>query len=249
MRYSDIPETAGFRLNRFLARAGVASRRICDTLIQEGKVAVNKQIILIPGFRVNDSDIVTCNGKQVNLPPLVTAILNKPPGFETTLARTVEKNITSFMHELPQGTVPAGRLDIDTAGLLILSNDGELIHRLSHPSWKIEREYLANLELPIPGNVLKNLRNGADIGNGEYSKPDAVFREGKGVFRIILHTGRNREVRRLLKAYALKLKQLTRIRYSTINLDNLPEGTIRILKDIELTELYDSVKLTLNTNT
>lgn len=198
---------------------------------------------------MKDTDIVFHNGAPIDIPLPVTAVLNKPPGYETTLTEASKRNITCFMTELPRGTVTVGRLDVNTCGLLILSNDGELIYRLSHPSREIEREYLVELVLPVPGNVLKNLRRGADIGGGYYSKPDSVLQVKESVFRIILHTGRNREVRKLLKAFGLKLKLLTRIRFSSVHLGNLTEGTVRILKGAELAELYDSVDLKQNFDT
>ncbi len=232
-----------FRLNRFLARSGIASRRKCDELIQNGLVSVNDKITTIPGFRVTSDDKVICQGRRVKPLPFVTAVLNKPCGYETTLSPDSQRSVLQLIKGLPPGTVPVGRLDINTGGLLLLSNDGELIYRLTHPSWQIEREYILLLKAPPAPDVIKKLRKGTHLGRGEYSNPVSVKITGKKNVSIVLHTGRNREVRRLAEKSQLELSRLERIRYGPITLNGLERGSWRILRKEELEKLKAVVDL------
>ncbi len=232
-----------YRLNRYLARAGIASRRKSDLLIQEGKISVNGKIITVLGFRVSEGDNVEYLGHKVKLQPLRTAVLNKPHGFETTLSPDSKRSILGLLRGLPPGTVPVGRLDINTGGLLLLSNDGELVNRLTHPSWEVEREYRVFLRsLPGP-SALQSLRKGASIGRSEFSKPISVKSSAKKSINIVLRTGRNHEVRRLLEACGIMLEGLERVRYGSVTLKGLQRGKWRLLEDAELEALMKSVRL------
>ncbi|MCK5116645.1 MAG: rRNA pseudouridine synthase [Candidatus Aegiribacteria sp.] len=236
-------EINNYRLNRYLARAGIASRRKCDLLIQEGKISVNSKIITVPGFRVSKDDNVEYLGHKVKLQPFRTAVLNKPHGFETTLSPDSNRSILGLLRGLPPGTVPVGRLDINTGGLLLLSNDGDLVNRLTHPSWEVEREYRVFLSsLPGP-SALQSLRKGASIGRSEFSKPVSVKSTGKKSINIVLRTGRNHEVRRLLEACGIMLEGLERVRYGSVTLKGLQRGKWRLLDDAELRVLMKAVKL------
>ncbi|MCK4806224.1 MAG: rRNA pseudouridine synthase [Candidatus Aegiribacteria sp.] len=231
------------RLNRYLARAGITSRRKSDLLIQEGKISVNGEIITVPGFRVSDGDEVTYQGHPVKLQPFMTAALNKPHGFETTLSPDSKRSILRLISGLPPGTVPVGRLDINTGGLLLLSNDGELVNRLTHPSWEVEREYRVFLKNPPGPSAVRSLRKGASIGPGEFSKPFSVEPSGKRSVNIVLRTGRNREVRRLVEACNLQLEGLERVRYGPFTLKGIERGEWRLLDDDELEALMKAVRL------
>jgi 23S rRNA pseudouridine2605 synthase len=232
-----------YRLNRFLARAGIASRRKSDTLIQEGKVKVNGETVTVPGFRVTENDTVTYQKRRVKLKPSLTAVLNKPHGFETTLSPSSSRSIVGLIKGLPAGTVPIGRLDINTGGLLLLSNDGELVNRLTHPSWEVEREYRVFLKTPPSASTLQLIRKGASIGQGEFSKPLSVRSTGGKSINIVLHTGRNREVRRLLEACSVQLEGLERVRYGPVRINGLKRGEWRLLEGDELKALKRAVKL------
>jgi len=237
-------EKSKYRLNRYLARAGIASRRKSDILIQNGKVSVNNKIVTVPGYRISEEDTVQYLGQNVRLPEFRTAVLNKPHGFETTLAPGTKRSIVKLVKGLSPGTVPVGRLDVNTGGLLLLSNDGELVHRLTHPSWQVEREYRIFLQAaPDPG-MLKILRRGASIGPREFSKPHSVESSGKNSVNLVLHTGRNREVRRLLQACSIPFEGLERIRYGPVVLKGIKRGEWRYLDKNELLALRKSVKLT-----
>lgn len=242
---TDQKRAEGFRLNRYLARSGIASRRKSDVLITEGLVKVNGRVETSPGYRVMEGDRVTCMGRRVELQPLMTAALNKPHGYETTLAPDAERSISSLMEGLPPGTVPVGRLDVNTGGLLLLSNDGRLVNRLTHPSWEVEREYRVFLEASPEDRMEVRLRKGARIGRGEFSKPVSVRIYGERSISIVLHTGRNREVRRLFEACGIPLSGLERVRYGPISIRGLERGEWRMLTSKELGELKASVGLNL----
>jgi 23S rRNA pseudouridine2605 synthase len=234
---------ARYRLNRFLARAGIASRRKSDQLIMGGMVQVNGRTVTEPGFRVGPEDNVTCMGRTVELQPQVTAALNKPHGYETTLAGDHPRSILMLMKGLPSGTVPVGRLDVNTGGLLLLSNDGELVNRLTHPSWEVEREYRIFLESAAGRSVVDRLARGAVIGNGEFSRPESVRITGPSSINVVLHTGRNREVRRLCDASGISIKGLERVRYGPISISGISRGEYRLIIGGELDELRRCVDL------
>jgi 23S rRNA pseudouridine2605 synthase len=234
----------GWRLNRFLARAGIASRRACDLLIEDGAVRVNGRLVTSPGTRVDPGDKVSCMGETVVLPVPRTAVLNKPIGYETTMAAGEKRSISELILKLPfRGGVPVGRLDINTGGLLLVSSDGDLVHRLTHPRWMVDREYRLNLGTECTPELLDRLRRGALIGPGETSRPASVKPSGARGILIVLRTGRNREVRRLAEACGIPLAGLERIRYGTVRLDGLARGAWRMLEGGELLELRRLVGL------
>jgi len=232
-----------YRLNRFLARSGIASRRKSDLLIQEGMIKVNGETVTVPGYRVSESDTVTYRGRRVRLKPFMTAVLNKPHGFETTLSPNSARSIVKLIKGLPEGIVPVGRLDVNTGGLLLLSNNGELVNRLTHPSWEVEREYRVFLDKPPEPSLLRSLSKGASIGRGEFSKPLSVRSAGGKSICLVLRTGRNREVRRLLEACSIHMEGLERIRYGPIRLKGLKRGEWRLIEGEELNALEKSVRL------
>lgn len=235
---------SGWRLNRFLARAGIASRRACDKLIAEGSVSVNGRTVTAPGTRVDPGDRISCMGHAVTLPVPRTAVLNKPIGYETTLAAGDRRSIADLILKLPfRGGVPVGRLDINTGGLLLVSSDGDLVHRLTHPRWQVDREYRLTLGTDVTPEILEKLRKGALIGPGEHSRPVSVKPSGARGVVIVLRTGRNREVRRLAEACGLPLSGLERTRYGTVRLDGLARGAWRMLEGGELLELRRLVGL------
>ncbi len=151
-----------------------------------------------------------------------------------------------MISDLPPGTVPVGRLDINTGGLLLLSNDGELVNRLTHPSWEVEREYRVFLNRTPGPSAVRLLRQGVSIGHGEFSKPLAVKLSDKRSVNIVLRTGRNHEVRRLIEACGLQLEGLERVRYGTVTLKGIERGKWRLLYPDELEDLKKTVKLNRN---
>jgi 23S rRNA pseudouridine2605 synthase len=228
------------RLQAFLARAGLApSRRKAEALILAGRVAVNGETATL-GSSVSGEETVLLDGRRVVLPTEYAYLaLNKPAGYLTTLKDEPNKNrptVADLMPKIP-GLVPVGRLDADTTGLLLLTNDGPLAHRITHPSLGIEKEYLLTLENPAPPDALEALAAGPALEDAKMSAP-TIFRVGRDrrntTLRLIIHEGRNRIIRRACAAVGLNLVSLRRLRVGPVKLGDLPQGEHRPLTDAEL---------------
>jgi 23S rRNA pseudouridine2605 synthase len=239
---SNPTEDKGVRLNRYLARCGTGSRRNSDALIASGLVFVNGKAADSPGIRIMPGDRVECRGEMLTLPRPATLAYNKPVGVEVTLA-SKSGAMSRLLEPLPSGCVPVGRLDIDTAGLILISNDGDLTFRLTHPRWQVEREYLLCLDSEPPQAVLARLSRGVPIGRGEFCRPTLVERSGPLGLRVVLTTGRYHEVRRMAEASGLELVGLERIRYGPVKIGALGTGRLRTLSGGELRGLYACVAL------
>ena len=231
------------RLQAYLARAGAApSRRKAEGLIVAGRVAVNGETATL-GASVSSHDEVLLDGEEISLPDTYTHLaLNKPAGYLTTLAdepgRT-RPTVKDLMPRVP-GLVPVGRLDSETTGLLLLTNDGPLAHRITHPSSEIEKEYELLLASPTPTRALDALAEGPILDDGKMlpakltnlrSTPDGT------TLRLIIHEGRNRIIRRACAAVGLVLLSLKRVRIGPVKLGGLPEGHHRPLTDKEIEAL------------
>lgn len=229
------------RLQAFLARAGAApSRRKAEALISAGRVAINGGHASI-GATVSDEDRVLLDGEPVNLPPDHTYLaFNKPSGYLTTLHDDRGRpTVAELMPGVP-GLVPAGRLDYETTGLLILTNDGKFAHRITHPSTEIEKEYLLTVRNPIPGEALTLLAAGPDLDDGPMLPPEisGIQCSARATrFHLTIHEGRNRIIRRACAAVGLRLLSLTRLRIGPVVLGELPEGSYRNLTPHELEAL------------
>ena len=236
------------RLQRALARAGFGSRRACEELIAAGRVLINGREATL-GDRVDPSkDQVRVDGARVNVDPeLRTFALHKPRGVTTTMRDPhAERDLTRF---LPTGVrvFPVGRLDRDTEGLLLLSNDGELAHRLTHPRYAIEKEYLAEVDRPPSSRQLSRLRRGVELDDGIAKAVDARSAggvggrggsSGRGGVRLVMVEGRKREVRKMLEAVGLPVRRLVRVRVGPIRLGRLGPGDVRELEPEDLRALY-----------
>ena len=229
------------RLQAFLARAGAApSRRKAEALISAGRVSVNDEPVNI-GAKVSEDDTVVLDSEVVTLPRAHTYLaLNKPSGYLTTLHDDRGRPaISDLMPDVP-GLVPAGRLDYDTTGLLILTNDGNFANRITHPSNEIEKEYLLTLKNPAAEEVLDNLASGPDLDDGPMNPPEIsnVQRHRRTTtLHLTIHEGRNRIIRRACEAVGLELSHLKRIRIGSVKLGDLTEGTYRNLTAGELKAL------------
>lgn len=229
------------RLQRALARAGFGSRRACEELISQGKVEVNGRVATL-GDRVDaDHDRVEVDGVGVNLDPNVRYfVLNKPAGVVTTMHDTHGR--TDIRPYIPEGprVFPVGRLDRDTEGLLLLTNDGELANRLTHPRYGVEKEYLAEVRgHPTPGQAAK-LRAGVELDDGPARAREARIvdaRADRGAIRLVMTEGRRREVRRLLEAVGLPVSRLVRVRIGPVKLGRLAPGSVRELTAEEVRAL------------
>jgi pseudouridine synthase len=235
------------RLQRSLARAGFGSRRACEEVIAAGRVEINGRVATL-GDRLDPTvDEVRVDGSKVNVDPeLRTFALHKPRGVTTTMRDPhAERDLTGF---LPKGVhvFPVGRLDRDTEGLLLLTNDGSLAHRLTHPRYAIEKEYLAEVGRPPSQRQLARLRRGVELDDGTARAVDARSAGGaggRGGVRLVMIEGRKREVRRMLDAVELPVRRLVRVRVGPIRLGKLGPGEIRELEPEDVRALYRAAGL------
>ena len=215
------------RLNAFLSRAGIASRRGADELIKAGRVRVNGtagELNTVVGAR----DVVEVDGRPVARQPLVHVLLHKPAGVVTT-ARDPQGRPT-VVDLVPHAVrvVPVGRLDTETTGALLLMNDGPLAHRLAHPRYGVEKTYVAEVDGTPSDETIRHLADGVELEDGR-TAPARVRRLGPSRLELVLHEGRNRQVRRMCEAVGHPVQRLHRSRYAGIDLDGLEPGQWREL--------------------
>ncbi len=224
---------ATMRLQKLLSAAGVCSRRHGETLMTAGRVRVNEKAVYELGTSVDpDTDQVEVDGRRVELPKTRLYIaLNKPAGYVTSCSQPGEKLVTDLI-SIPERVYPVGRLDKESTGLLLLTSDGSLHHRLSHPSFDHEKEYEITLDAPVSDDSLKRLADGMPI-LGTRTRPAEIIRMSPKKFRIILKEGKNRQIRRMVGLIGRRVVKLTRIRIANIRLGNLLPGTWRYLSDTE----------------
>lgn len=225
------------RLQKFLSAAGVCSRRHGETLIRAGRVQVNGATVAELGAKVDsEHDRVAVDGVLVE--PGRTAVyiaLHKPPGYVTS-CRHPGKRIVLDLVRVPQRVFPVGRLDKESTGLLLLTNDGRLHHRLSHPSFDHEKEYEVAVARPISDGALQRMARGLPILNTR-TRPAEVTRISENRFRIVLKEGRNRQIRRMVGRVGNEVVQLARTRFAGIRLGDLPQGRWRHLTSEEVAAL------------
>ena len=234
------------RLNRYLARAGVASRRAADVLIAEGHVTVNGETVTEMGVQVEPSDRVAVDGQPVGLGGLVYVLLNKPTDTITTASddrgrRTVLDLVSGVEAD---GLFPVGRLDRDTTGALLLTTDGDLAHRLMHPRYGAVKLYVVTTAEPVAAAQVDALRNGVELDDGPARADHAErFKGDPRDVALQLHEGRNRQVRRMFEAIDHRVVALDRIGYAGLDLSGLRRGRWRHLQPHEVNTLRRSVKL------
>jgi 23S rRNA pseudouridine2605 synthase len=226
------------RLNAFLARAGVASRRKADELIKAGRVLVNGEPGQLSTF-VAARDQVEVDGRVVGLQPLTYVLLHKPAGVVTTASDPQGRPTVVGLVGHEVRVVPVGRLDADTTGALLLTNDGELAHRLAHPRYEVEKVYEAEVEGDPSDEVLRRLAEGVELEDG-LTAPARVRRLGPSLVELSIHEGRNRQVRRMLEAVGHPVRRLHRSRYAGLTLTELEPGEWRELRASELDTLTRS---------
>jgi len=225
----DPTDPEGERLQKVLARAGLASRRASEELIAEGRVRVNGEVAEL-GRRVDpETDAVTIDGVPVPVAPgLVHYLLNKPRGVVSTASDPQGRPVVVSLVPAEPRVFPVGRLDTDTEGLLVLTNDGGFAHRLTHPSFGVDKEYLAEVEGEPSRAALRQLREGVDLEDGP-TAPARVTAVSPGVLRIVLSEGRNRQVRRMCEAVGHPVRRLVRTRIGPVADRRLPPGHWRAL--------------------
>jgi 23S rRNA pseudouridine2605 synthase len=245
----DVHDPNGVRLQKVLAQAGIGSRRACEDLIAAGRVQVDGQTIRELGVRVDAKrQAVHVDGVRIQVDTsMVYLVLNKPPGVVSTMDDPEGRPcIGDLLIGREERLFHVGRLDAATEGLLLLTNDGDLANRLSHPSHEVPKTYLAEVAGPLAKDVGKRLRAGIELDDGP-AKVDSFrvidARPGKALVEIVLHEGRNHIVRRLLAAVGHPVEQLVRIQVGPIKLGDLRSGRTRSLHGDELGRLFEAAGL------
>lgn len=242
-------EPGGVRLQKVLAVAGIGSRRACEQLIAEGKVSVDGRGVAELGARVDpDTAVVRVNGKRVNLrTDLVYLALNKPRGMVTAMSDPHGRpNVGDVVAHLPQRLFHVGRLDADTEGLLILTNDGEFAQRLAHPSYEVVKTYIAEVPGVVDRGLGARLRAGIELDDGPVRVDEFRVLDSsadRSLVQVSLHEGRNHIVRRMLDAVRYPVGKLVRVAVGPVRLHDQRPGTLRELTSAELGELFRQLQL------
>ena len=228
------------RLNRYIANAGICSRREADDLIARGDISVNGKVVTEMGFKVKESDVVKFGTKVLNPEKMVYVLLNKPKDFITTTDDPEERRtVMELVADAgPYRIYPVGRLDRNTTGLLLLTNDGELAEKLTHPSNNVKKIYQAELDKPLTEEHFDAIRNGIELEDGAI-KPDdlGIVTPDAHVIGIEIHSGRNRIVRRIFEHFGYEVAKLDRTTYATLTKKELPRGKWRFLEPKEVVKL------------
>jgi len=240
----------GVRLQKVLAQAGVASRRHAEAMIEQGRVEVNGEIVTRQGMRVNPNvDIIRVDGARINVnEEHEYFVFNKPRGVHSTMKDEMDRvSVGSYLAERTasgQRLFHVGRLDADTEGLLLLTNDGEMANRLTHPKYEVAKTYLATVLGEANNAVVKQLKEGIELDDGpakvDYAQVVDVH-NGQSIIRVELHEGRKHIVRRMLKQAGYPVQRLVRTKFHTVQLGDMKPGSMRALNSSELASLYKAV--------
>lgn len=223
------------RLNAFLARAGVTSRRGADEMIKAGRVTVNDRLGHL-NDQVSENDVVKLNNKQIRLRKSRNILLYKPTGYVTTLKDPQQRRKVIDLLDISERVVPVGRLDYDTTGALLLTNDGELANKLMHPRFKVDKVYEAVVKGIITKEVINKLNTGIELEDGRTAPAKAkMIAENK--IELIIHEGRKHQVKRMLSAVGMKVIALHRSKYAGLDLSGLKPGQWRDLTEDEVIRL------------
>jgi len=232
------------RLQKYMARAGIASRRSSEEIIAEGRVEVNGKVITEMGYKIDPAqDTVRVDGEELSREKFRYFKLNKPVGVVST-ARDPEgrKTVVDYVRHIPQRLYPVGRLDYDSRGLILLTNDGELANILTHPSYEISKTYRVTIRGYLSSEALNRLETGLELEDGPTAPARlsrVEFSENQTSFLLTLHEGRNRQVRRMCSMTGYEVIDLKRIKIGPLQLQNLPEGEVRELTPEEQRALQD----------
>jgi 23S rRNA pseudouridine2605 synthase len=240
----------GIRLQKVLSQAGVASRRVAEKMIKDGRVEIDGRIVTEMGTRVDpETSVIRVDGARITVDDtMVYLAINKERGMHSTMSdeqgRPCVGDLVEYRVRGNKKLFHVGRLDADTEGLLILTNDGELAHRLMHPSYEVPKTYLATVIGSVPRGLGKTLKAGVELDDGpaavdDFAVMDAV--PGKSLVKVTLHEGRKRIVRRLFAHVGFPVKELVRTDIGTVSLGEQRPGSIRVLTTKEIGELYKAV--------
>lgn len=233
-------EERNIRLNKYIADAGVCSRREADKLIEAGEIKVNGQLVTELGYKVSRMDVVTYGGKKLRAEKLVYVLLNKPKDFITTVEDPEDrKTVMQLVENACQERIyPVGRLDRNTTGLLLLTNDGELAKKLTHPSHNIKKIYQVDLDKPISEEDFEKIQQGLMLEDGEAKVDEiAILSKDQTILGVEIHIGRNRIVRRIFEHLGYEVLRLDRVMFAGLTKKDLPRGNWRYLSEKELIRL------------
>lgn len=228
------------RLAKFLAHGGVASRRKAEEIVVAGRVTVGGKVVTDPARDVDVGDDVRVDGSPVAAEAHEVWVVNKPVGVVSTAREPGRRSAVVELVDSAVRLYPVGRLDADSTGLLLLTNDGELANRLTHPRYEVPKAYRAELRRPPSEGDLERLRRGVELDDGP-TAPAEVSRLGKRQVEIVLREGRNRQVRRMAEAVGNEVTSLRRVRFGSIELGELAAGEARRLADDEIANLWKDV--------
>ncbi|BBX52207.1 pseudouridine synthase [Mycolicibacterium poriferae] len=245
-------DETGVRLQKVLSQAGIASRRVAEKMIRDGRVEVDGVVITELGTRVDPAvSVIRVDGARISIDhTLVHLAINKPRGMHSTMSDDRGRPcVGDLVEHRVRGNAKlfhVGRLDAETEGLLLLTNDGELAHRLMHPSYEVPKTYLATVMGAVPKGLGRKLRDGIELDDGpvrvdDFAVVDAV--PGKSLVRVTLHEGRKRIVRRLLAEVGFPVQELVRTDIGAVTLGDQRPGSIRVLTQKEIGDLYKAVGL------
>lgn len=245
----DSNDAPGVRLQKVLAAAGVASRRAAEDLITAGRVSVDGTVVQVQGMRIDPAQaVVRVDGERIPVAPgQVYLALNKPEGTVSTMHDPEGRpSIGDMVADRKERLFHIGRLDIETEGLIVMTNDGEAAHRLAHPSFGVPKLYRAVVTGPVPKDLERRLRAGVELEDGMVSVDDfrIVDQVGKAAqIELTIHVGRNRVVRRLMAEVGLPVRRLVRLQFGPIRLGRLHPGGIRLLSRHEVGALLDLIDM------
>ncbi|GFZ89421.1 ribosomal large subunit pseudouridine synthase B [Paenibacillus marchantiophytorum] len=241
------------RLQKVLAEAGIASRRKCEEIITAGRVQVNGEVVTTLGVKVNSAeDEIRVDGRAIGQQKKIYVILNKPKGVITSATDPEgRKVVTDYLPGIRERVYPVGRLDYDTEGLLLLTNDGEFAHLLTHPKHHVPKTYQATVKGVPHGTLLEKLKTGIQLEDGmtapaEVEYADVNMEKNESIITITIYEGRNRQVRRMFEAISFPVIKLKRIKFGPIFLTGLPRAKYRHLTPKEVEELRNEALTTHN---
>jgi 23S rRNA pseudouridine2605 synthase len=236
------------KLNAYVSHAGVCSRRKAVVLIKEGAVTVNGHVAVDPAYDVKDNDKIMVQGKRIKAEQKIYIMLNKPKGYVTTASDELgRQTVLDLLGDaVKERLYPIGRLDRDTTGLLLLTNDGDLAHKLAHPSYEIAKSYQVTLDKDLTEDSVSRIKRGVYLEDGKARVDELSFCSPRTrlAFRVVLHSGKKRIIRRLFEALGYTVKILERVVYAGIPLKGLAKGQWRYLSKAEVKHLQNAVQVT-----
>ncbi|PSQ74203.1 MAG: rRNA pseudouridine synthase [Bacteroidetes bacterium QH_6_64_77] len=247
--HDDRTEREGMRINKYISHAGVCSRRDADQLVEQGRVSIDGETVTQHGTRVHEGQTVTVDGEEVYPLEFEYILLNKPKDTISTTddpkGRQTVLDVIGVPDDNPSGIFPVGRLDRNTTGVLLVTNDGDLAHRLMHPRFEVSKIYYVRTQDRVKPHQLDRLGRGVELDDGEAAADQVAYLDpqSKTDVALELHEGRNRQIRRMMEALGHDIVQLERAKYAHLTADPLQRGEWRRLDPHEVRELYNRVDL------